>query len=93
MGDVALVVTYEPAGGRPVGIVRIEDRALVLGAIRRVLARAESRAARGGDEMVANLQRENAARLRHSLEMVLPELAIEPRRKHQPKAQCGSHVM
>ena len=82
MNSADLLIVYEPERGRPLTVARVGDRGLLVAAARAAIAEAEERAAALGeaDEFLGAVQRQEAARIRHVLGMLVPELrGAEPR--------------
>ena len=79
MAGVAIYIVAESrAAGKPMALARVEDRQVVLNAAEAAIAEAEARAAdmEESDGLLAELQRCEVEQLRHSLELVIPELRL-----------------
>ena len=76
MTKVGLNITFEPERGKPVTLARVRERALLLDAAGAALLEAEEAAEQmaAEDQLLGELQRQEATRLREALELVLPEL-------------------
>ena len=82
MQSTALAILYEPDRGRPLTVARVGDRRLLVAAAEAAIAEADERAQAVGeaDEFLGAVQREEAARMRRVLSILVPELrASEPR--------------
>lgn len=77
-GTVSLVLLYEPvsATGRPVPVARVADPRLILEvaeiAVHEAQARADALA--GADDLLGEVEQEEATRLRRVLEILIPAL-------------------
>ncbi len=76
MANIGLYITLEPRGGHPVTVAKVADRRLLIAAATAAIAEAEAqvRALAGEDELLGHLQHAEAARLRHALELLVPEV-------------------
>lgn len=77
--SVALYIVCEPKdAGKPLALARIEDRRTLVAAARVAVFEAEARArdSETCDEVLGELQREEACRLRNSLERLIPDLRL-----------------
>jgi len=75
-GNVSLLLVYEPAGGRPLTVVRVEDRRMLLDAAHLAILVAEQRAEElaAADRVLGEVERAEAGRLRRVLSLLVPEL-------------------
>ena len=75
-GHVSLLLVYEPTGGRPLTIARVEDRRMLLDAAQRAIIAAEQRAEElaAADCVLGEVERAEAVRLRKVLSLFVPEL-------------------
>ena len=78
MASVNLYITFEPERGKAVTVARVRDRSLLLDAAERAILEAESDAEAlvTEDEILSELQRQDAARLRRALQLIIPEMAF-----------------
>jgi hypothetical protein len=79
--SIALYIVCEPRDrGKPLALARIEDRMALLAAARAAISEAEARAndIDDYDEVLGELQREEAQRLKNSLERLIPDLTFAP---------------
>ena len=76
MASIGLYITFEPERGNPVTLARVRKRSLLLEAAGAALLEAENTAEQmaAEDQLLGELQRQEATRLREALELVLPEL-------------------
>jgi hypothetical protein len=76
MSRLGLYITFEPELGKPVTLAKVSDRGLLKDAALRALSAAEDLISEveAQDEILGELQRQEACRLRNALELVLPEL-------------------
>lgn len=77
--SIALYIVCEPKNtGKPLALARIEDRPALLAAARAAVTEAEARARdfEKADEVLGELHREEAHRLRSSLERLIPDLTL-----------------
>ena len=77
--SIALYIVCEPRdAGKPLALARIEDRRTLVAAARAAVFEAEARArdSEDRDAVLGELQREEACRLRSSLERLIPGLAL-----------------
>ncbi len=74
--STGLLIAFEPPNGKAVTLARVANRRLLLAAAVAAIAEADHKAAamETEHEVLAALQRDEAARLRRALEFVLPEL-------------------
>ena len=80
-GSVSLLLVYEPAGGRPLTVARVQDRRMLLHAAQLAILAAEQRAEEFGaaDRLLGEVERAEAGRLRRVLSLLVPELtATQP---------------
>src|SRR4051812_48786146 len=82
MQGAELAILYEPERGRPLTVVRIGDRRLLVAAAEAAIAEADARAELlcEADEFLGAVQREEAERVRRVLKMLLPELRLSEHR-------------
>lgn len=77
-GKVALLLLYEPttAQGRPVPVARVADQRIILEVARAAVLEAQKRAdsLAAADELLGEVEREEVARLRRVLELLIPAL-------------------
>ena len=75
-GRVSLLLVYEPTGGRPLTVARVEDRRLLLDAAQLAIIAAEQRAEElaAADCLLGEVERAEAGRLRKVLSLLVPEL-------------------
>lgn len=75
-GNVSLLLVYEPAGGRPFTVARVEDRCMLLNAAQLAILAAEQRAEElaAADCVLGEVERAEAGRLRKVLSLLVPEL-------------------
>jgi hypothetical protein len=75
-GNVSLLLVYEPAGGRPLTVARVEDPRMLLDAAHLAIRAAEQRAEElaAADGVLGELERAEAARLRKVLTLLVPQL-------------------
>ena len=77
--SIALYIVCEPKdAGKPLALARIEDRGALIAAARAAVSEAEARAdhVESCDVVLGELQREEAHRLRNSLERLIPDLTF-----------------
>ncbi len=74
--NVSLLLVYEPTGGRPFTVARVEDRRIVLGAAQFAIVAAEQKAEEfaAADHVLGEVERAEAGRLRRVLSLLVPEL-------------------
>lgn len=75
-GNVSLLLVYEPVGGRPLTVARVDDRAMLLDAAQLAILAAEKRAEdlAAADRVLGELERAEAGRLRKVLSLLVPGL-------------------
>ena len=75
-GNVSLLLVYEPSGGRPLTVARIEDRRMLLDAAQLAIVAAERRAEdlAAADSVLGEVEWAEAGRLRKVLCLLVPEL-------------------
>jgi hypothetical protein len=75
-GRVSLLLVYEPAGGRPLTVARVDDRRILLDAAQRAISEAQQRAEElsSADCVLGEVERAEAGRLRTVLGLFVPEL-------------------
>jgi hypothetical protein len=79
--SLSLYIVCEPkTAGKSMAVARIEDRPTLLSAARAAISEAEARALHleTVDEVLGELQREEAQRLRICLERLMPDLLETP---------------
>ena len=76
MASLGLCITLEQANGKAVSVVRIRDRKLLVDVACSAIQEAyqEAEILKQEDETLGTLQKEEAGRLRRSLEFLIPEL-------------------
>jgi hypothetical protein len=76
MQHAEVAILYEPERGRPLTVARVSNRELLLIVASAAVAEAEERARQLGcaDETLGAVQREETARLRRVLELLVPDL-------------------
>jgi hypothetical protein len=74
--NVSLLLVYEPAGGRPFTVARVEDSHMLLNAAQIAILAAEQRAEElaAADCVLGEVERAEAGRLRRVLSLLIPEL-------------------
>jgi hypothetical protein len=75
-GIVSLLLVYEPSGGRPLTVARVEDSRMLVDAALVAILAAEQRAAElaTADSLLGELERAEAGRLRTVLGLLIPGL-------------------
>ena len=74
--NVSVVLVYEPAGGRPLAVARVDNLALLLKIAQAAIGEAQARAelmARA-DDVLGEMQFEEVNRLKRVLTLLVPEL-------------------
>jgi hypothetical protein len=73
---IRLYITLEPEHGKAITLARVNDRELLTNAAMAALQEADSMVNEmaSQDQMLGQLQRQEASRLRQALELVLPEI-------------------
>jgi hypothetical protein len=76
-GNVSLLLVYEPNGGRPLTVARVDNRQMLLDAAQLAIIAAEKRAEElaAADRVLGEVERAEAGRLRKVLSLLVPELA------------------
>ena len=77
-GTVTLLLVYEPAGGRPLTVARVQDRRMLLDAAHLAILVAEQRAEElaAADRVLGEVERAEAGRLRRVLSLLVPDLRV-----------------
>ncbi len=78
-GNVSLLLVYEPTGGRPLTVARVDDRAMLRDAAQLAISAADKRAEdlAAADRVLGELERAEAARLRKVLGLLVPEFRVK----------------
>jgi hypothetical protein len=73
---VSLLLVYEPAGGRPLTVARVDDRRTLVGAAQVAIVEAEARAELMGeaDKILGEVEHAEALRLKTVLRLLVPEI-------------------
>jgi hypothetical protein len=76
--NVSAVLVYEPVGGRPLTIARVDDQALLLRIAEAAIGEAQARAelVARADDLLGEVQREEVNRLKKVLTLLVPELNL-----------------
>jgi hypothetical protein len=74
--SLTVFLVYEPPDGRPVTVARIGGRGLLINVAEAAITEAQARAEllRDADQVLGDVEREEAARLERVLKMFVPEL-------------------
>lgn len=78
--SLAVFLVYEPAGGSPVTVARVGSRGLLIHVAEAAITEAQARAElfREADQVLGDVEREEAARIEGVLKMLVPELNQMP---------------
>jgi hypothetical protein len=74
--NLTVLLVYEPAGGKPVALARTESRKLLICVAAAAISEAQARAEllRQADNVLGEVEREEAIRLERVLNLLVPEL-------------------
>jgi metallophosphoesterase superfamily enzyme len=74
--QLSILLVYEPAGKKPVAVARIDSTRILLRVAEAAIGEAQARAVLFGDvdQVLGDVEREEAKRLKNVLHYLLPEL-------------------
>jgi hypothetical protein len=89
MTNVSLLLVYQPEGGRPLTVARVDNETLLRDAAHHALLEADDRAQQFGevDRLLGEIERSEAGRLRRVLSLLIPGFDGGSQRAAMPALQ------